>query len=415
MYLRNLLSMKLFWQLLKHYFTSDRKEWLRFDTFFLVIGLVLSVATLMTTTLLFDGYENALKNTILGVNSHVYFFKAGSGNLTTYDIRTIKEYLNKQPAVKTSEAIITTQAIIQHKGQIKGCFIKSVNWRSTALPIRYREFVKQGTWKLTADNDIVIGYHLLKALQAQIGDTLWIFNPSRNLSNSMQMMDSQIPFRICGIYRSGMYEYDSKFIYANEIAMRQLAEIPDEFSMFEVELKPTEVERAKDLSLEWDNHFKGMYQVSSWIDWNGNIFSLITMEKWLLFLIISFLVLIASFNIINNIRTTIMEKKREIGILKAYGMNNTSIRWIYVTKTLLLSMGSIVVGELLGILLGWGISKQTIFFLKGDVYLLEKLYIHVQGTTCVAVFFLALCITIIACLLPLRRISSLQITNILRD
>lgn len=412
--------MQLILLYLKKFFISKRKEWLRFDSIFMYLGIIISVAALTTTFIIFEGYENTLKRTILGVNSHIYFFKPGVNDLGNYDYQIISKYLDKQEEVYTYSPVMTGQAIASFNTRVKGSVFKSVDWEKEKQASLYHDAVNKGTWKLENDADIVIGRYLLKMLNAGLGDTIQVMNTSSAQVGITGMRYRRKNLRIVGIFDSGMYEYDSRFIFMTENTAayfqgaRPGTTEESGFSLIEVKLKDKYINKASELSMKWDNELLNEYQISSWIHFNGNLFSLLSLEKWVLTIIISFLIVVAGFNVITTTLASIQEKRKEIGLLKTIGLSGNKIAIIFLTQISLVSTVCIIIGIFLGIALGYLISYQTLISLKGEIYLLDKIYIHVDYVKMILIFLIAYLITGAAALIPLKQISKMNEIDILR-
>ncbi|NQV17582.1 MAG: ABC transporter permease [Armatimonadetes bacterium] len=403
---------------LKKYFSSPKKEWLRFDSIFMILGIIISVATLTVALSIFEGYEKVLKKTILGVNSHIYIFKNGEDNLNNNDISEISSFLESQPEVVSSAKIIITQAMAINKNmsktRVKGCLIRGIDWNLKNPPTTYKECISDGNYELIENRDIVLGYRLAKELNLLVGDSLTLISPMNSKITPMGLKPKQQNFHIVGLYRSGMYEYDSKYVFLNLDEAAEFCSIPEEYSMMEIKLKDDEIERADYLAYKWTGEFGYKYQIHSWIDFNGNLFSLLKLEKWVLFIILSFLVLIASFNVVSTVTTSIIERRRELGILKAFGASNQILKKIFVGKSLLISFFSITLGQVSGLLIAVFLSKQNFFAIKGDVYFLNKINVDFNLFSWMVVLVVSLLIVFSASSIPLRKISKLEITEIIR-
>jgi len=368
---------------------------------------------LITTFIIFEGYEKTLKNTILGVNSHIYFFRPGISNLNEENLITIKDFLATKPEVNVYSAIISGQAIASYNNRSQGCIFKSINWASKTPSSIYQEAVFEGNYELNSANDVVIGKYLAQMLNVSIGDEIQLMSVS-----SVAMGASGIRYRnrkltIVGLFYSGMYEYDSKFVFMN-IETAQYLINTSEFNMVEVQLKSGYIEQASEIADRWSNDFAHEFQISSWLDFNGNLFSLLTLEKWVLTFIISFLIVVAGFNVITTTMASIVEKRKEIGILKAIGLSGRKIAFIYLTQNWLISILCIIIGIFLGIGIGFLISYQTMITLRGEVYLLDKIHIYIDFGKMFLLFFIALVIITIASLVPIIQISRMKEIEILR-
>ena len=399
---------------LKKYITSPKKEWLRFDSVFMVIGIIISVATLTVALSIFEGYESVLKETILGVNSHIYIFKSGEGNLLKHDVEEIENKLQGTEGVENTSALIISQAMAANGNRIKGAIVRGIDWEQPELPSKYKKFVLEGTWQLDAKKSAVLGYKLAKELNLKLGDTFKLVSPMNSKITPMGLKPKEESFNLVGLYKSGMYEYDSKFIFIDRSEMAEFNSMEDEYTMVEVKMKPEWIEKADYISYTWEHEFEYKYQISSWIDFNSNLFALLKMEKWVIFIILSFLILIASFNVVSSVSTSIIEKRTELGILKAYGASDKILQKIFIGKTLILALLSVTFGQIMGILLAKFLSWQKFLVLKGDVYFLDKINVQFGYISWLVVLGVSMLIVLAASLIPLKNISKLNITNIIR-
>jgi len=399
---------------IKKFFFNSRREWLKFDFVFMYLGIVISVIALCTTFIIFEGYEKTLKKTILGVNSHIYFFRPGSTDLSAQDYAYISDFLNSKPEVNTYSGVISGQSVVTFNNRSKGAFYKSVDWESGNKSSIYKEAVNEGQWQLHNEDDVVIGKYLANSLNAGIGDEVYVMSTSSVAMGLTGITYRTKRMKIVGIFYSGMYEYDSRYIFMNTQSARHFDATNSEYTLVEVQLKEEYINQAIQISAEWERELQPKYQITSWIMFNGNLFSLLALEKWVLTIIISFLIVVAGFNVTTTTLASIGEKRKEIGLLKTIGMSGKKIAMLFLTQINLFATTFIIVGILGGIGLGYLISYQTMISLRGEVYLLDKIYIHVDFWKMCLIFAIALIIINIASIFPLRQITKLREIDILR-
>ncbi len=398
----------------KNYLFSEKKEWLRFDSLFSIIGVILSVATLTIAHSIFGGYETALKDSILGANSHIYIFQPGAANLNQEQVNDLIQDFGGKKEVEAIAPVIQIPAMAVNEGRIKGALIKGINWKAEAQPTKYRQYIRQGTWEMPDNKDVVMGKKLADELNLTIGDLVKIVSPLHSKFTPLGYKSKSKKFKIVGLYESGMYEYDSKFVFMNMQSARGFSPVSSEYSLIEIKLKSEFINKADYLAYKWEMLNDGFYQISSWIEFNGNLFMTLSFQKWILFIIISFLILLASFNIVSAVSTSIIEKKKEIGILKAFGASSFLLSKIFVGKTMILSSIGVLLGQLIGYIIAYFLSVQNFFLLKGDVYFLEKINVKFSFQDFTIIFIISILMIFVASLVPLKRVSSLQITDILR-
>ncbi len=399
---------------IKKYFKSSRREWLRFDSVFMIIGIIISVATLTIALSIFEGYEQVLKKTILGVNSHIYVFLSADGNLQEKHLEELQEHFSSQEETASFAPIIITQAMAAADGRIKGSVVRGIDWQKEDLPTSYRDKVFAGSYDLSDLHSAVIGYKLAKTLNLELHDEFELISPLNSTHTPMGIKPQKKKFKIVGLYKSGMHEYDTKYIFINYKSAAEFAKMENEYTMMEIKLTSDNIERADYLAYKWREMLNHRYQITSWIHFNSNLFSLLKLEKWVIYIILSFLILIASFNVISTVTTSIIEKRQELGILKAYGASNNLLQKIFVGKTIFMAVIAVSAGQLLGMLLAKLLSWQTFFMLKGDVYFLDQINVSFNPLSWLIILTTALLIITFSSVFPLRKIANLEITDILR-
>ncbi len=391
---------------------SPKKEWIRFDNIFMVLGIIISVATLTVALALFEGYENSLKEVILSVNSHIYIFSEKNDYLNKIDQQKVTNFLAAEDCVLAFDKVIVTQAMATSKNAVKGALIKGIDWSNSEA---YQDFVIAGNAALSEDDSAVLGYRLAEKLDLKIGDEFDLVSPLGTETNILGLTQKRKKFQIVGLYRSGMYEYDSKYVFLNRNSAANFNNVDDAITMFEVNLRDPDIDRANYLAYKWQYELGFDYQISSWIDFNGNLFSLLEMEKWVIFIILSFLVLIASFNVISAVSTSIIEKRKELGILKTFGASNYLLQKIFLAKALFIALISIFLGLVFGFLLAEFLSWQNFFLLKGDVYFLDTIHVDYSLKNLIITIVVTLLIVFFSILIPLKRIGKIQIIKIIRE
>ena len=129
----------------------------------------------------------------------------------------------------------------------------------------------EGTWKLDVDNSAVLGYKLARELDLKLGDTFKLISPMNSKVTPMGLKPKVEIFTLVGLFRSGMYEYDSKFIFIDREKMAEFNSMENEFTMVEVKLKPDWIERADYTAYVLEHEFNYQFQISSWVDFNSNL------------------------------------------------------------------------------------------------------------------------------------------------
>jgi len=399
---------------IKKYIRSPKREWLRYDSVFMIVGLIISVATLTIALAIFEGYETVLKDTIIGANSHIYFFDDRDGAMNEAKKERAGEFLDNKDEVVSYAPVVISQAMVTYGDRLHGCILRGIEWQKDELPVEYYRFISEGTGALHNANDAVLGFNLARKLNASLGDTIMISTPLATSVTPLGIRQNNLQLRVVGIYRSGMHEYDSNYLFVDLETAQAFTQISG-YSMIEVKLSSDHIDRADYLSYLWRHELDVAYHISSWIDFNEYLFSLLEMEKWVIFIIFSFLVLVASFNVISSVSTSIMEKRRDLGILKAIGYPNSFLKNLFLQRSLILAFISIVLGIIIGMGIAVILANQTLLLLQGDVYFLDSINIRFNLFNTTVVLAVALLITFLTTLIPIKSITRLNVTEILRN
>lgn len=400
---------------LKKYLTSGKKEIFRLDNIFLILGIIISVSVLTISLAIFDGYQTKLKETILGVNSHIYIFRDGNTNLTKDDYNYISKTLEKNEAITAFTPLIESNLMAIKNNRIKGCILKGLDTKSDNIAFNFHEYVKVGKSKIDTENGIVIGNYLAKELNVTLNDSINLVSPLQTKYSIMGLKQKKIKAKIVGIFESGMHTYDAKYLFSNLEFSDKFNSTPNEFSLIGVKVLPKFIDETDRLAMEISFSIGNNFQVRTWQEFNSSLFRLIALQKWLLFILLSFLVVVASFNIISTISTMIMNKREEIGILKAYGTSDSDLYKIFLGRTIIISSFAIISGIILGIVLSYIISVQHFYQLNGEVYFLEKIYVRHNLFDLLAIVTVSHIIIFITALIPLRKLKKMEIIKIIRE
>jgi lipoprotein-releasing system permease protein len=278
--------------------------------------------------------------------------------------------------------------------------------------VNYAKYVKEGTAQLDKGN-IIVGTYLAKELGLSLGDTLKVFYPRLDRITPLGMYPVETPLIITGIYHSGFYEYDRTLIIGTLEDARILSGAKDGFSCLEIRLKNN---YADDINLYAEEYDKIMdSNLVALPTTNTTLLRLVKMQKWLIFIVFFFLVIIAGINIISGISTQIYDKKNEIAVLKALGAPKSTIRHILGYQVTLLCLISIILGLILGFIASWLIVHQNIYQLKGEVYFIDKLALYIAPLNQILIFILASILVFLCVQIPLRKIDKMQVIDLLRN
>jgi lipoprotein-releasing system permease protein len=262
---------------------------------------------------------------------------------------------------------------------------------------------------LSPRSGIVIGKELALRLGVFMGDTINVVSP-RGTMGPFGMVPKLRPYQVVGIFDSGMYDYDSSIAYIS------LAQAQDFFQMGPavtgIEIKVDEIFRASAVAAAADAALGGRYWVRDWREMNRNLFSALKLEKIIMFIILILIILVAAFNIIGTLTMIVIEKSREIAILKAMGATRRAVMAIFMLDGLIIGGVGVVIGIPLGYLVCWAI--ETFYTLPADVYYISHIPVRISLFDVVLVAGSALLITFLATVYPSWQAGKLAPVEALR-
>ena len=282
----------------------------------------------------------------------------------------------------------------------------------------FNNFISSGKLNYLTSNKVFIGTELAFNLNLKEGDNLNIMSSSF-VATPLGNFPKQLNFKVAGIFNTGFLEFDQNIIFVN---------IEDALAIFDKENKDQNVEIYLKDPLK-ANSYKNKIQkinqnyfVYTWSDLNKTLFSALKVERNVMFIILSLIVVVAAFNIISGLTILIKNKTKEIAILKTLGLSDKSIKKIFFLTGLTIGFSATLSGIVLGILFSINIEKMRIFLssifsfeiFPSDIYFLDKLPSEINLSSIVIIFFISLLISALASYLPAMKISKMNTFRALR-
>jgi len=380
---------------------------------FMILGIVLSVSILSAGLNLFQGYETSLKEVLLGSFPHITIQDADSDYLSIDRVKTLISQISKNPAVETITPSISYSVMASNGSRIRGASLNAYDF-SGKFPFPYAKYIKDGKSTIST-GEIIVGKYLAKELGKKTGDELKVIYPQLDRISALGLYPSERSYRIAGIYSSGFYESDRSQIICTLSDAETLLNINPSFAKLEIRLHSKSINAATTIATELQQALGMDLAVYPWTMFSAGLLRLVAMEKWLIFIIFCFLVLIAGINVISAVTTIILDKKNEIAVLKTLGATNASIKKLFAYQVGLAGICAILAGQGLGALLSLFVENQGWYRLKGDVYFIDSLNAAIYPINQVIVFIVAACLVSVCIHYPLRQIDKLQIIELLRN
>ncbi len=413
------------------YLRARRKQvFVSIITFISVAGIFLGVAALIIVLAVMNGFETDLRNKILGINSHVLVMEY-SGSMRNHP-KVMRE-VAQVPGVVASTPFIYSQAMLKRGGSVTGIVLRGLSTED-ALKVIHLGKIREGKFEDLVNEKrnlpalkleladlpgILVGRELAKNLGVFLHETVHVVSPS-GLATPMGMVPRMKPFLVVGIFESGFFEYDST------LAFISLKDCQEFLGMGEtvtgIEIRVDDIYKADRIAKQIEQKLGFPYWGRNWMEMNKNLFAALKLEKRVMFIILSLIVLVAAFNIISALIMIVMEKNKDIAILKTMGATRTGIMKIFIFQGLIVGAIGTVLGCIAGLIVAFNLEALSRFvenlfgfkILPGDVYYLSELPSQVNFGDVGIIILGTLLISFLSTIYPSWRASRLDPVEALR-
>jgi lipoprotein-releasing system permease protein len=360
------------------------------------------------------GFQGYFRDKILSAISHVVVMEySGEG---VGDLKALQEKVSKVPHVKATTPFIINQVMLTTKDRVQGVVVRGIDPRTEGQVTDLEKNITEGSLSdlegLGRDlPGIVIGEDLARKFGANIGDTLTMVNPIGEES-PMGMVPKMRKFELVGVFDAGMYDYNTTFVYISLGEAQKFFNMPGRVSGLQARVD--DIYRASAIAESIQSVIGFPYYTRNWIEMNKNFFSALKLEKIGMSLILVVIIIVASFNIIGTLTMIVMEKSREIAILKSMGATRNSIMKIFMFSGVFIG----VVGTMLGSTIGYGavalIARSGLITLPKDVYQVSHLPLSITGFDILFISLMALGISFAATIYPAWQAARQDPVEVLR-
>lgn len=389
------------WYLAQRYFKGKRRgsRFLSFIKTMAITGVAIGSAGLLIALSIVHGFKSTIDNKILGFAPHITVTHFSEDPLYRSD--TLLTTLQQYPEVEQAQVVVSGQAMIQSADGISGVFLKGVDTQGDISEIR--SYIDRGRYDLTTGPDgmpgIIIGNALAEGLLADTGSVLTSYT-IEGIPTPLNSPDIQ-QFRVTGIYRTGIDRFDDVFALVDRRYARQLFQIPGvHASAIEIKLKDNSRILSFDDRLRTELPFP--YYTETIYDRYGHIFAWVDLQESTIPFVISVMIIVAAFNLIGTILMMVLERTKDIGILKTIGSRDKSIKYVFLLEGLFVAVVGLAIGIALALLFVWLQSTWQIIPLSEQNYYMSYAPVEPHLLDFLIVTFVTMPLCALASWLPAR-------------
>ena len=335
------------------YLKAKRKQiFISLITILSMAGVALGVMALVIVLSVMSGFVEDLKTKILGTNAHLVIMQHGS------PLRDYKEIIRKVQGVEgivATTPFIFSQAMLTSETNAHGIVLRGIDPDTAGRVINIQETLKKGSLndlkkeeESTGQPGIFIGKELAQNLGVLPDDTVVVVSPLGVLA-PMGGSPPMKKFRVTGIFDSGMYEYDTSLAYISLKSAQKFLAMGDTVSGVEVKVK--DIYAVKKIAQRIQKELGFPFWTKDWMQMNKSLFAALKLERTVMFIILVLIVLVAAFGIVSSLIMVVMEKNKDIAVLKSMGATGKSIMRIFIFEGLIIG----VVGTIVGLIAGYTI------------------------------------------------------------
>lgn len=409
---------------LRHLLSRRKKPFLALVMFISIMGVILGVATLIIVISVMNGFEVDLRDKILGNRAHIVITHIERKGIE--NPQSVIDEIEDLDRVIASAPYVVTEGIISSKYDSIGIVVRGIDPRYSTEVTNLEETITRGEMKFnlyTGDEleereegeptqGIVIGTVLAEYLNVAVGDDITLMLPTQVWSPTSPVPAVAKNYRVAGIFRSGMFEYDSKLAYLKMSELQRVIGL--EGVVNGIEVKVDDIFKANQVAEEIEKILGFPYLVQWWKETNRSVFYALSLEKVVMFIILTLIVLVAGMNISNSLIMTVIEKTREIGVLRSLGARRSSVSWLFVLEGSLIGVAGTLIGLGLGVGLSLLIRDYISVALPRGIYYIEKLPVVISWNDLLIIAGASVVISILSTLYPALKASRLDPVEAIR-
>ena len=401
------------------YIKSRRVEgFISISAWFSLIGIILGVATLIVVMSVMNGFRTELVDRILGINGHLIVYKKNGLSIENY--HEIVNQISDTQNVVAVTPYLEGQALAKTKNSVSGIIIRGTKWSDLpAKKLLWKSLDKTTIQNFKLKKNIILGYRLAQRLNLSVGDYISLISPNV-METAIGILPIKQNFIVGGFFNIGMYEYDNNFIFIPWEKAEKFLSIKKNAHGIEIFLQNSKTTQSvyNELISKLDDNLT----VIDWKKRNSSFMNALDVEKNVMFVILTLIILVATFNIISSMIMLVQTKKSDIALMRTMGASKNLIIRIFMLTGSIIGVTGTIIGAILGIIVSINIETiryfiSTLFgheLFSPQIYFLSTLPSNINFNEVLIVMGLSIFLTLIASIFPAWKASKISPAEALR-
>ncbi len=370
-----------------------------------VFGVIVGVAALIVVISIMTGFDEEIKEKIIGTYAHIVVLKEGG----IADEKKIDDILSKNKHVIASAPFIDEPAFLRYRNKVLGVLVRGLDERRERRVNRVEEYLDTGSLNFRGKG-VFLGKELFRALRLQRGDSISLFSPDGKRKDD---------FVVLGTFSSGRYDYDANFVF---ISLRAAKTLFGSAAVSGIGIKVDNEFNVSSIKTELKKTLGYPFIVKTWMDLDKNLMRALAIEKKMMFIILGLIIVVACFNIASSLIMQVLEKTKDIGILRAIGATAEDIKDIFIFLGFSTGFLGMLLGGVLGVVIANNINAVSAFIERltgfslfpSDIYYLNEIPVKIIPSDILYIALFSLVLAVLAAFYPAWKAARLNPVEAIR-